>query len=196
MPPQVEIPWAESDAGRALGAVELVCEPRLGLRAAASLGLTCLGCGTGLGTFLALSWFMVAYPDLALLACGVFPLAWAVILGSVGQPLDEVSGTRLVLGQHGIALWRPHDILFVRWDDLGALWHIVPGDRRAGTLVLVRTDGTEFRISHFYEHSDTVTARVLAEFSRRHGLAPWAEQPMRPAAATITSAERNVIEPK
>jgi hypothetical protein len=190
------VPWDISPVGRAIGPVVFVCAPRPTSHAVTYGGALLLYVG---GLLVLLAVILMVGPltrIIGLWACS-FPVLWGVCLALLMRAFLNRLKQRLILGQNGLALSTPLQMVFLRWDDLGTLWQVAPGDQASGSVTLVRVGGRQrIAITPFFARSEEVAARVLTELARRLRSDRWEVRavPESRDSEAISPAERDIAE--
>lgn len=188
-------PWLTSDAALAIGPIQKVCAPTWGEWGRVILALV----GIALLPLITLT--------LSLLCCAFLSPRETSLEGLAGRlgvgwlPVVLIFAflgfthlrQRLLLGERGIAHWRPYLTRVVLWEQLGSEWRCLPS-REAGplTLTLEHRNGARIVISDFFAEHHHVALRVLEEIARR---GPEPKQERSPDASDkIKPAQRDIAE--
>jgi hypothetical protein len=127
-----------------------------------------------------------------------FTLAWFVLSLLAIIYGVQVARKRLLLGEHGIALWLPWRTQLVLWDDLGIAWRLVSSPAHADqplTVLLEHTSGERVAITSAFEDHHVIALRVLDELGRNApGRTP--EQHKDCTTDAIKPADRDITEPR
>jgi hypothetical protein len=170
--PEVHVtpgPWLDSDAGRAIGPIELVCG-RSWVRCAPAWGAVLVGVLGGL-LWVTLFYGLVAKVREERLPFVVMALGLLGLLGGVwvmhllGRAWREVSVCWLV-GARGLARWANDGEVAILWSEIGSAWRVAFGDEIA-LLILTSVDGTEYVVTHDFAGIEWLVRRVREELVRR-----------------------------